>query len=124
MAQGPRRKPNTAVLRKEYGNKMATIFCYVQPSSETLPPAADGNKHRGLRLGNVKRVGPLETLHLMMLGLASFALQYVLSTMISDFVLLMGFLCGPLYISMCFLSFFFAYFFYLDLYLFLTHGFG
>lgn len=29
---------------------MATIFCYAQPSSETLPPAVDRNKHRGLGL--------------------------------------------------------------------------
>lgn len=93
-----------------------------------LPPAVDRNKHRGLGLGNVESMGTLETLHLMMLCLASFfftgLLAYVLCIMISDFVFLMGFLCGHLYIFMCFMSFFFAYFFYLYVYLFLIHGFG
>jgi hypothetical protein len=36
--------------------------CLGQPSSEKLPPAVDGNKHRDPQLDNVQRLRDLEAL--------------------------------------------------------------
>ena len=65
---GSRGKPNTTDSLKGSSNKMIpnTILldsyqCLAQPSSERLPPAADGSRYRDPQLDNVQRVRDLGT---------------------------------------------------------------